>query len=319
MVSGVDDLRLDLDRRAADVSRHGQLVDVEAEVVEPADPLLHAPPVTGLEALLLGQLRPQALVAPEDAVGHLDRVGRLLEEPARGEVHELARDVDQGDLQVVLALTVGQAGMQLARLSVHEVGGERPGVPAEQGVRQGDVAPPEAAEMQPHEEDGEGVDEPLGRVGAQVLAVERTVGEGEPQVPGQQAGVERAPVSSDAAADDAERLDAGQVEPAEEAQHVVLAPGQLLLDLLDRQHPPGDPHEAHDVPRDAPGKGGQRLGRPLLQRERPGEVEQRRIGSCGGELEGHRVIVPRMPGGDTMRPRSARRRPRGGARPGRVS
>jgi hypothetical protein len=47
VVAGVDDLGLDLDRRAAEVGRHRQLVDIEAEGVEPADPLVDAPAVAG--------------------------------------------------------------------------------------------------------------------------------------------------------------------------------------------------------------------------------------------------------------------------------
>src|SRR5690625_5782717 len=48
-----------------------------------------------------------------------------------------------------------------------------------------------------------------------------------------------------------------------------------MVDLLERQHPPGDPHETDHVPRDAPGERGQDVLGPLLERLFPGEVEQR--------------------------------------------
>ena len=110
VVPGVDDLGLDLDRRAVDVGGHRQLVDVEAELVEPADPLVDAPPVSGLEALDAGQLLPQLLVAQHDVLGDLDGVGLVLEHATRGEVHELTGDVDAGDVEVVGALAVAQRG-----------------------------------------------------------------------------------------------------------------------------------------------------------------------------------------------------------------
>ena len=51
VVAGVDDLGLDLDRRAVDVGGDGELVDVEAELVEPPDPLVDAPALAALEPL----------------------------------------------------------------------------------------------------------------------------------------------------------------------------------------------------------------------------------------------------------------------------
>ena len=82
----------------------------------------------------------------------LERVGVLLEEAAGREVHQLAGDVDPGDVEVVLALAVGQPGVQLAGLGVDEVGREGARVAAEEGVGQRHVAPPEALEVQAHEE-----------------------------------------------------------------------------------------------------------------------------------------------------------------------
>src|SRR5699024_9894988 len=76
-------------------------------------------------------------------------------------------------------------------------------------------------------------------------------------------------------------------------QHLVLAPGEIMVDLLERQHPPGDPHETDHVPRDAPGARGQDVLGPLLERLFPGEVEQGRIGAGGGDLQWcHGSILP---------------------------
>ena len=112
------------------------------------------------------------------------------------------------------------------------------------------------------------------------------------------------PSTADASADDPERLDAGHVEPVEVAQHLVLAHGDVGLDLLDRQDPPRQLDEPHDVPRDAPREGGQDVLGPGLQRELPGQVEQGRVGSCRGDLEGHVLMLPDRgsAGGPCQRP-----------------
>jgi len=65
----------------------------------------------------------------------------------RHEVHELADDVDPGDLEVVAALAVGQRVVEVAGLGVDEVRGERPRIAAEQRVRQRHVAPEEADDV----------------------------------------------------------------------------------------------------------------------------------------------------------------------------
>ena len=127
--------------------------------------------------------------------------------------------------------------------------------------------------MEPNEQDGECINEARGGVGPEGLAVERAVGEGELQVAGDQTGVKGLAVIVESALHHGEGLDAGEAEPVEVAEHVVLADRQLGLDLLDRQDAAGKLDEADHVPRDAAGERRQPLGRPLLQRDVPRKVE----------------------------------------------
>ena len=76
VVAGVDDLRLELHGAPVDVGDDIQLGDVEAEVVEAADPLVDAVALAGVEGLRPEQLVPQRRVALDDLVGDLDRVDR---------------------------------------------------------------------------------------------------------------------------------------------------------------------------------------------------------------------------------------------------
>ena len=144
------------------------------------------------------------------------------------EVEQLAGDVGAGEVEVVVALPVGERVVQLAGLGVNEVCRERAGVAAEQGVGQGHVAPPEAREVEPHQQHRQGVDQPLCGVRAQALGEQRAVGQRELQVPGDQRGVERPTRCVDAAEDDSDRLHAGHIEALELAQQAVLAAGESL-------------------------------------------------------------------------------------------
>ena len=62
VVAELDDLGLDPDPVAVEVGDDVELVDVEAEVVEPLDALLDPPHLVGGELLLRGQLGPQLVV-----------------------------------------------------------------------------------------------------------------------------------------------------------------------------------------------------------------------------------------------------------------
>ena len=100
------------------------------------------------------------------------------------------------------------------------------------------------------------------------------------------------------AADDADRLDHGQAEAAQQPEQGVFAAGGQLGDLLDGEHAAGQAHEAHDVPGDAAWEGGEMAGRPLLQGHVPREVEQGGVRGRRGDLQGCRGarVDPRTEG-----------------------
>ena len=127
--------------------------------------------------------------------------------------------------------------------------------------------------MQADQEHRQSVDQSRGRVGAQALAVEGAVGERELQMSGDQAGVQRPALLIDAPLDHGERLDARHTQPLEIAQHMELAQRELGLDLLDRYDTTGEFDEAHDVPGDTARQRGESIGRPVLQRGLPGQVQ----------------------------------------------
>ena len=142
------------------------------------------------------------------------------------EVEQLAGDVDPGDLEVVLALAVGEPALvELAGLGVDEVGRERAGVAAEQRVRERHVAPEEPHDVQPHEQHRERVDEAGRGVGPKRLREQRPVGQREPQVPRDEHGLQRVALVVGAVGDHGDGIDARDVEALQRAQHLVLALG----------------------------------------------------------------------------------------------
>ncbi len=175
--------------------------------------------------------------------------------------------------------------MQLAGLGIHEVGRERPGVPSEQGVRQRDVAPVEAPQVQPDEQNGERVDQPRRGVLTQRLREQGPIGQRELQVLGDQGRLQRLARRVSASTDDPDGLDGGQPQPPQQPQQAVLTLGEFEGDLLDRQNGPGHAHESHRVPRDSPGQRGEEVLRPGLQRNLPGQVEDRGVGLGGGDRQ----------------------------------
>ena len=91
VVAGVDDLGAD---PVAAVHRgHGHLGDVEAQLVEPADPALDVVPGVAGDLLLVRDLVPQPLVAGHDVVDDRLRVDRLVQQLGGLQVEALAEDV----------------------------------------------------------------------------------------------------------------------------------------------------------------------------------------------------------------------------------
>jgi hypothetical protein len=242
-----------------------------------------------------GELLPERAVLGDDARARLERVEPLLDPAAGLEVHELAGDVHPRDLEVVLALPVGQSAVeQLAGLRVHQVGGERARVPAEERVGERDVAPEEADHVQPHEQHREGVDEARRGVGPQLLREERPVGERELEVPRDEHRLERVAVLVGAVHDHRDGLHARDLEPLQRPQHVVLAAGHLVGRLLDGDDVAGEVREAHEVPGDALREGRDRRGGPLVERQLPRQVEERGIDRRRGDVQGsgHAATLP---------------------------
>ena len=190
VVAGVDHLGLNDEALAGGIGGHVQLGDVETEVVEAADALTDE--VLALlvgNGLLGGDFVPQQVVLGADAVADVDGVGVFGEETAGLEVHEFADDVRAGQVDVVLALAGSELRVQFAGFGVDQVGGKLACVAAEQRVRQGDVAPVEAQEVEANEEEGERVDEARRGVLAHRQGEQRAVGEGELQVLGDEGRV----------------------------------------------------------------------------------------------------------------------------------
>jgi hypothetical protein len=263
------------------------LVHVESELVEPGDtPLDVLALLARGDRPLAGQLVPQRPIAGHHVLGEAHRVEAGPEGAAGVEVEHLPRHVLERQVDVGRPLAVGQRRVQLGRLGVDQVGGQRARVEAEQRVRQRAVAPEEPGQVQAHEQLDQGVDQLVGRVHAAGRAEQRPVGGRVVEVAGDQGGVEvRAPLDHDA-----ERGDRGDAEVRQPAQQPVLPPGQPLGQLLDHPQHPALGHEPDDVAVDARfagldqpgvGPGGQRVG--------PRQVEQAGALAGGrGEHEPHR-------------------------------
>ena len=179
------------------------------------------------------------------------------------------------------ALAVGQLRVQRAGLGVDEVGRERAGVTPEQRVGQRHVAPEEAAQVHPDEQRGERVEQAVHRVGAQRVGEQRPVRQGELQVPGDERRLERLTVGVLPVGDDRDGFHARRVDPFERPQQVVFALGDPLVGLLDGVDDAVDPHEPDDMPGDALRQRDEMVGRPLDQRDVPGQIEQGRVESRG--------------------------------------
>ena len=286
------------------------LVDVEAEVVEPVQPLGDAVALLlRLEHLDLGQLVPQPVVVQGDLLGDHHRVDARRQQPTGLEVEQLAGDLLTGQRDVVLAHPVRQRLLDLAGLGVDHVRGQRAGVEPEQRVRQRAVAPVEADEVQPYEQLDQRVEQPVRRLVTARVGEQRAVGDGVLEELGDQDRVEVVgPVD-----DDADHADRRHLVLGEDAQQPVLATGQLGVDLLQREDPSGLLDEPHDVPRDAAlaHLDHPRVG-PLLERQVPRQVDHAAGGvGWGREDEAHAPIVLCVPVRSRRKAARARRRRRG--------
>ena len=188
---GVDDLGLHHHPRVAVVLVDLDLGDVVAQLVELAQPLLDPPPLVLAHGLRRGQQLPEPLVPLEHRDRGLQRVDRFRQQPGHLQVQQLAREVGLDDVQVLLPLPAGQALAHLAGLRVHQVRGQRAGVPPEQRVRQRAVLPREAHQVQPDEQLGQRVEQLGLQVRVHPAGEQRPVRQREPQVLGDQGGVER--------------------------------------------------------------------------------------------------------------------------------
>ena len=209
-------------------------------------------------------------------------------QPSGGlDVEHLAAEVDLRGLEVVVALAVGEAVVDLAGLGIDEIGRERPCVATEQRVGQRAVTPGETGEVQPHDEDRERVDQPVGRVGTQRRGEQCAIGQGELQVAGHDRGGQLLAVRGGAPSYDADRIDAGDAATPELEEQVVLVLGDRLDRLLHGVDVAGQADEAHDVARDSPWQSDDRRLRPVFQRDVPGEEQQVVLTGGSGDSQGH--------------------------------
>ena len=236
VVSCIDNLGLDGERRAVADLLHVDLADVEAHVVEFPHARGDVHGDVRREGLGLREGVPQLLVARGYTFGDLGRLDVLVKILARLKVVELPGDVHDGHLDVVAALAIGKRAVEVSRLRIHEIRRKLGGIASEQGVGQRHITPVEAGQVQPDKEDGERVDEALEGSLAQVLAEERAVGEGERQVFGDERRSELLTCGVHASGDDRNGVDARRAHALELAEHRELLVRDLWIRLLDGQY-----------------------------------------------------------------------------------
>ena len=189
VVAELDDLGLDPHLVAVQVGDDVELVDVEAEVVEPLDALLDPPHLRGRELLGGGQLVPQRVVALGE---HLDdRRGPRPRRRASSLACRSSSSAKTFSVAMVRScsrMAVGQARLELAGLGVDEVRREPAGAAPEQHVGQRHVAPEEVGEVQPDQQHHHRVDQRGQVVGGQAVGEQAAVGQRELQVLGEQRG-----------------------------------------------------------------------------------------------------------------------------------
>ena len=290
VVARLDDPWVEPQPEAAVLGDQLDLLDVEAELVQPVETLLDPVALVGSDQLLVGQLVPERLVAALQLDRRLDRVEVLGQADLGVDVEELADHVLGRDRQVVQSLAGRELRLQLAGLRVDEIGGERARVTPEERVRERAVAPEEAGEMQADEQLGERADERRAQARDRAAGEQRSVGKREVQMPGDQDRVEVGP----AVRDDAHHLDHGHRLRRQVTQQPVLAPRQRLGQLLERVDRVVVAREPDHVAADAAEELHEPLVIPVLERLLPREVEEVGMPGPSDELQarGHASSVP---------------------------
>ena len=110
-----------------------QLVDVEAEAVEPGDPLFDAH-ISSVVKSSTVELGPQSVVPALESFDELVRVDLVAHEAAGLEIQRLGEQVAGRRVEIVGALTVAELLVQLSGLGVDQVRRELAGRASEQRV-----------------------------------------------------------------------------------------------------------------------------------------------------------------------------------------
>ena len=147
VVSGIHNLRLDGNRRAAYVGGHRQFANLESEIVQSANASIDPPALAELEGFLTRQFVPQFLVACKESIANGNRVEFRIKNPAGLEIHQFANNVRASNVDIIMALALRKIVLKLARLRVHKIGGKFAGVAPKQSIRQRDVSPEKAEQM----------------------------------------------------------------------------------------------------------------------------------------------------------------------------
>ncbi len=300
VVARVHHLRHEGDRVAVGRVLDLHLGHVEAQLVQPADTALDVVVLPGRVHRRTRQLLPQPAVTGADLVAEVDRVHRRVQRPRRLQVQQLPADVHPGQVEVVLPLPGAQLRVQITGLGVHEIRGVRARVPPEEGVGQRAVAPREPRQMQPHQQHGQRVHQPVHRRRTHGGLEHRAVRHRTAEVPGDQHRLQRIARLVGAAGDHAEGVHRRDAQPVQVAQQPVLAQRGPLGELLDGDHLVARAGVAHDVPGDTAGERDQVVLGPLLQGQVPRQFEEQRgvfrVGGADLQCHGSSAFVSRSNG-----------------------
>jgi len=287
VVAGLGDPRGQPEPAAFAYVEELDLVHVEAQFVQPADPLADAVPLLlRPQHLRAGELGPERFISAGQVLDGLDRVEVLAEKSTCLQVEQFAAHPLLGHQYVVLTLPVRKGRMDLGGLGIHEVGRQRTRVQPEQRVRQRAVAPHEAGQVQSDEKFDLSVEQTAGQVLAAWIGKQGAVGGGEVEESRDQNGVE----ILTAVDDDAQDLDGRDAQFAQLTQELILPAREPLVNLLECEHFSRLGDEAHDMPgQSALGYLDQSVIHPLRQRLPPRESQQPGGGlGWGAEQDAHR-------------------------------